>query len=242
MEIDLAKYNRFFLACYYFSSLPLIVVSAFTPDNMEINFEELMKKKSEEDLQKYINDSKRYVPEAIQAAVNELKNRKIILNEDVLIKVNSEIEQKKIEQDKENESHWDTNVVVDYSAPLLYSEKTIWRFTFLFGAVTGAILMAVNFNNLGKKKEMPMVLIFGIGYTLLTIWAIVFIERNYQSSSGLALIFNALAVAVFTKFFWRKYIGKETKYRKRKVWMPLIICIAVSILLLFVMIYSQNVD
>ena len=209
---------------------------------MEINFEELMKRKSEEDLQKYITDGKRYVPEAIEAAVSELKNRKIILNEDVLIKVNSEIEQKKIQQDKEGESHWDKNVVVDDSAPLLYSEKTIWRFTFLFGAITGAILLAINFNNFGKKKEIPLVLIFGIGYTLFSIWAIAFITKNYQSSSGLAFVFNALAVVVLTKFFWKKYIGKETKYRKKQVWIPLTICVCISILLLFAAIYSQNVD
>jgi hypothetical protein len=42
---------------------------------MEINFEELMTKKSEEGLNDYLTNIDKYVPEAIYAAISELKKR-----------------------------------------------------------------------------------------------------------------------------------------------------------------------
>ncbi len=207
---------------------------------MEIDLEKLMGGKSEEDLQKYITDAKRYTPEAINAAINELKKRGVFFSDVQLAEINSEIEQKKVNENTNNWAFdWKKNIVTDIDAPLFYSERVIWYFSILFGVVTGGILLSLNLNKLKNKKASLLTFFFGFIYSIFAIWAIGLISEKTKSTSGLTIGFNGLGALVLHRFFWKKYIGKDTKYRTRPFWLPLVICIIFATLILLATIYSS---
>lgn len=207
---------------------------------MEIDFEKLMAAKSAEDLQKYMTDNSRYTPEAISAAINELRKRGRVFTETELIKINSDIEQKKENDNNNNFTFdWKKNVVTDIDAPLFYSERVIWYFSILFGVITGGVLLSINLKKLNKKKVSFFTLLFGIIYSIFTIWIIGLISEKTKSTSGLTIGFNGVGAFVLHRFFWRKYIGKDTKYRARPFWGPLVICIVFATIIILATIYSS---
>ncbi len=208
---------------------------------MEMDFEKLMARKSDEDLKKYISDSARYTPEALTAAVSELKKRGQELNNEELTKINSEIEQKKEKEIKEAWTpYFDRNVTKESIAPMFYSQKVVWVFSLLFGVITGSILLSINLNKYNKKAAAVLTFLFGLAYSGLTIFVINYMQSNGKSVSGKIYLFNFLGAAVLEYLFWRKYIGKTTQYRTKPFGIPLIICIAISVLVIWASIYSAS--
>jgi len=57
------------------------------------------------------------------------------------------------------------------------------------------------------------VLIFGILYTITSILII----NGLNIQTNLAIVLNFGGAAILTEFFWNKYLGKEIKYRKRRL-------------------------
>jgi len=200
-----------------------------------------MSSKSDEGLQHYIDNRSKFTPEAVEAAIAEMQNRGRTFSDEELNLFRNEFASKKEAALNDMEmswrgSNWKKNVVEDESAPAYYSEKAIYMFSVIFSMIFGAILSAINFSKLDNKHAVMEVIGFGVGYTALEFWILSQLERT----SGLTLVFN-IGGALLLRFFWYKHIGKDTKYRAKPIWVPLIIAIAVTAMVLLTIIYGGGV-
>lgn len=202
---------------------------------MGTGFRELMTKKSDDGLMEYLTNFKKYTPDAIIAAVDELKRRGRNFTEQELDEINEKIEtrfkaEKEVDSLWSNES-WKANVVTDINAPLLYSKWAISGFCVVFSTIFGAVLLSSNISDTKKKWT---VIGFGVIYTGLTF----VLTNNDPSNTLMVLGLNTGGSLGLTTTFWDKYVGKETKYRTKPIWKPLIISIIIAIPFFLALFYS----
>ncbi len=205
---------------------------------METDFIQLMTTKSEEGLQEYIDNRQKYNPQAVFAAIEEFKKRgRVFLDNEIetiksdLLK-QQEISKQRIADSEPSPTKWKKNVVDDVNAPQYYSEKAIYIFSILFSVLFGSILMTINLSKAKKKNAAISVFLFGIIFTGIQIWLLSLIPRN----SGLTLITNVGGASIINYYFWKNYIGTDTKYRARPIWIPLLIALCITIPLFYIII------
>ena len=209
---------------------------AATTVDMETDYKKLMTSKLDVDLQEYIDNRVKYNPNAVFAAIDELKNRGRTFSDTEIETIKSdldkqqEISKQRVADSSESAMKWDKNAVDDSDAPLLYSQKAIYSFSLFFGVLFGSILMTLNFRKTADKKGGLTALAFGVVYTAIQLWVLSFIPRN----TGLTLATSLGGAFILNLYFWNKFIGKETTYRKRPIWTPLILGIALAALLFLV--------
>jgi len=203
---------------------------------MGVNFRELMIGKSNEDLQKYLDNCITYTPEAVEYAIAEMQKRGRIFSDDELIGIRQEMQLKSLPLEAENKEVWgrNKNVVTDENAPSYYSEKAIYCFGTAFGVLFGSVLLAINVNNTETKKGIWPVIGFGILFTGFQIWILSFVPQNSLSTTVCSMIGTLL----MNYMFWGKYIGKDTKYRTKPIWKPLIIGLVIFTPLVVAIIYQ----
>jgi len=117
----------------------------------------------------------------------------------------------------------DRNLVRDEDAPPLFTKRAIYGFSVFFTVIFGAVLLAINLKE--NPKARTFVILFGIAYTSFAIYILNIMER----STSLTLLVNMVGAAALNSFFWDRYIGKNTSYRAKQVWKPLIISILIAI-------------
>lgn len=88
--------------------------------------------------------------------------------------------------------------------------------------------------NTHDKEKKWIVIAFGILYTTVAIAILSQLPQN----GGLTIGVNAGGAVVLTSIFWNKYIGKETKFRAKPIWKPLIISILITIPFLLAILYG----
>jgi len=214
---------------------------------MDINFQKLMIAKSNEGLEEYTNNISKYTPKAIEAAIAELQNRGRIFSTDEMDKIKMELEERKLSIQKQEENqdnglfrkNWKKYIVTDINAPLYYSERVIYIFSILFSVLSGSILLAINIAKTKNKIATFFVLAFGILYTALELWLISSVINTNSRSSGLTLFINGIGGLVLDNLFWKKYIGNQTQYRAKPIWIPLIICVVITVLVILASIYGD---
>ncbi len=67
---------------------------------------------------------------------------------------------------------------------------------------------------------------------------IVFMSLIPEPNTGLSIGLNGAGAFIMTMVFWNKYIGKETKFRVKPIWKPLVISILITIPFLLAIIYG----
>jgi hypothetical protein len=202
---------------------------------MASRFKEIMAKKSDDGLMDYLVNYKKYTPDAVTAAVDELKSRGREFNEQEIIDIKEKIDSL-VKADKEEDTlwgndSWKAKVVTDPNAPLLYSKGTIRGFCVVFTTIFGAVLLS---SNIGNTKKKWTVIGFGIIYTGLTI----LIANVIPTNTFWVLLLNTAGGLGLTTTFWDKYVGKETQYRAKPIWKPLIISVIITIPFLLAIIYG----
>ncbi len=199
-----------------------------------------MRNKSDDALQEYLDNRTKFTPEAVEAAISEMQKRGRIFSEQELANIREEFQAKRDTTEKEvNElfgNQWKKNIVTDESAPSYYSERVIYAFSAFFSVMFGAVLLAINCKNTETKKGVWEVLAFGFVYTVLQIWLLSMLPRN----TLLTFVFSIGGASLMNHLFWKKYIGKETKYRAKPIWKPLIIGLIFFTLLLLALIFGAE--
>jgi hypothetical protein len=194
-----------------------------------------MNGKSEEGLMDYLNNLNKYTSEAIKAAADELKKRGRTFGDKELKEIDTKVQTRANAENEEDtlfpSNSWKKNVVTDPNAPLLYSKGAIRAFSLLFSTIFGAVLLSYDILDIKKKW---IVICFGIIYTALTITIMNLIPPN----TFYVLLLNTAGGLGLTSTFWDKYVGKETKYRAKPIWKPLVISIIITIPLLLALIYG----
>jgi hypothetical protein len=205
---------------------------------MAIDFEKLMTNKSDDGLQEYLDNRTKFTIEAVQSAIGEMQKRGRVFSQEELANYSKEFQAKKEATEKEEKelfgNQWKRNVATDENSPAYYSERAIYTFSAFFSVFFGAVLLSINCRGTETKKGVWEVLAFGIVYTGLQIWILSMIPRN----TVLTVTFGMGGALLMNHFFWEKYIGKDTKYRSKPIWKPLIIGIIIFTPLVLAAIYG----
>lgn len=199
---------------------------------MELNYQYIASSLTTTDLIERVENRQRYMPETIEASVAELQYRKHDFSDEELKVINEDIaaHRANAEMVRSNLGFFNReykNVIVeDPDAPLLYSRMVVYGFAFLCGALFGSVMMAMNLGKLNKTKEALWVLLFGVGFSVLQYFLV--INANPGSGGSVQIFGGLISAYCLDLFFWRKYIGYPTFYRKRPIWVPLVIAIVLA--------------
>jgi hypothetical protein len=186
--------------------------------NMNDPLENLMADKTDKELEGYLINVKQHTAAEITAALSELQQRGKEPNSMQLAYLNQIIRRKLIDEDP--------NVAV------YYSKQSLFTFSILFSVLAASILLSLN---LKDKREKWVIIGFGITYTVFMVTTVSQFSNNILIPFG----FNALGGAVLQTFFWNRYIGKDTLYKRKSLLIPTLVAIAICIPLIVLSIYAQ---
>ena len=210
---------------------------------MAQTFQEAIPKLSDSQLAEYITDHNRYRIEAVECAVIELRKRGKQVSDAEFQQMREAIAQRDRERQIAREAHdpsltWKRHVTDDPSAPLLYSERAIYSLSLLFSVLFGAVLLVLNLRELKKPEGVIPAMSFAIAY-LATLFFIFPIIQSAFGNFQVSWLFTYLGAWLILKLVWAKYIGKDTKYRKRSITIPVIIGLIIAGIYLFT-VFSQT--
>lgn len=198
--------------------------------------------KSDEELQYCIDNSEKYLPESVEAALAELQNRGVAFTEEEIHIINEDIEAHVELAAASNSnigmfsSSYKNSLVEDPDAYAFYSRRAIKVFTLFCGALFGSILFAINISKTPRKGEAVSVILFGILFTVIEV--VISYYARLNTASG--IFFGIVAAYSIDYFYWSKAIGNETLYRARSYRIPLAIALAIVALNLFLLFYNKR--
>ncbi len=202
-------------------------------------FEEKVAGFTDEQLNEKIANRHKYIAEIVLASLAELQKRGRIFSEEELIAIRKDAviipEEVKI---KEGEL-WVENQNLNTPSgnePELYTRQVIRIFSALFSVFFGSILMAMNLYRTPTKKGIIEVLAFGLMYTVGIMW----LGTQIPNIGSFSIIINIAGGYLIEMLFWNKYIGAETQFKKRPFWIPLLIGIGMTALLIFLIISTTK--
>lgn len=188
---------------------------------MDQDLKALMADKTDEELDHYLRYPKKFSSSEIETALVELQNRGKNLTDLQLLYLQRLIERKRIEEDP--------------TVPAYYSQMGIWWFSILFSTLFGAILLSINLQN---RRDKWVVIGFGITYFVLIFTVF---ERAGPSSATLTSVgLNSIGGMVLQTYFWNKYIGVHTPYKRKSILIPVLIALAISVPLLAISVYFSG--
>jgi len=198
------------------------------PDAPPLNY------KTDAELRFIIDNRENYLPESVLGAMAELKNRGSQFSDEEVRVVEEDMQARMdIALNAAQSSTFFADSgrdlqVEDPDAYQFYSRRVIKAFTFFFSPVFGAILMAMNMAKAKQNEGISRVILFGIGIILAENIIVAAIGLN----ASINIIVAFLNAYLIDLLFWDKYIGKATLYKPRSFWVPLIIGMAISALLI----------
>ena len=198
-----------------------------------------MREKSNFDLQELVRNYQNEDKMFVIAALRELERRDVLYPEDRKLLEDLEDEMKtpvRFEKDVLPVTPFsmfrDPDIVDDFKAPKLYSRYAIRFFAIIFSTLFGGILLAINFNRLGKKREIAFVVVFSLLYSILVYRVTVLKPEN---AATITLIMNLLGSLILEEFFWKRYIGRHFKFRKQAITGALMVGFGLSLILILLM-------
>jgi hypothetical protein len=198
------------------------------------NYSEKVAGFTDEQLNVYIEQRHRYIPEIVAAAVIELQKRGKVFTEEEIGLIYADIEIKPGEEKQAAEIPLPPPDLAE--APEYYSPRLIRIYSVLFSVLFGSVMMAMNLSRTTAKKGVIEVLIFGLAYTTALI---VIGSRLPANSGGIGILLNIAGGLMIEYFFWNRYIGGKTYFRKRNFVFPLLIGLAVSAVLIAVIFLTK---
>jgi len=199
---------------------------------MDSTLEAEITSKSDSELEVYLIDIKKYNSTTIKLALAELQKRGKEFTTLQLEYIESVLKTKVQEEwmPGSTKSRYTRNVVTDTEAPAFYSQTAIMVFSILFSVIFGAAMMSINIKNKTGKW-----IVIGVGIFFLV--CIMVLSNFIKLSSLIVMGINAIGGSLLTEYFWKKYIGQNTLYRAKPIWIPLIISLTITIPLIFLAIY-----
>ncbi|PKF73510.1 hypothetical protein [Chryseobacterium sp. PMSZPI] len=200
----------------------------------------VLRKLSDSELEKYLKEGNRFVPEAVQMAFEILEERGRIFAEQEktaiqqLIQRKEEAEETKLTEEREL---WKDHITEDPEAVKLYSRTTIFISSILFSIIPGAILLSLNLIKLKKYFAAILTLLFGTLFFFVQRFVLLSgfnIDTSSRYSPGIGIIaIGALSLIVI----WVVAIPKKLPYRAASYIFPIILCLGTTLL---IFIYFQE--
>ncbi|RKE80653.1 hypothetical protein [Chryseobacterium sp. AG363] len=192
----------------------------------------VLRKLSNQELERYLKEGNRFVPEAVQAAFEILEERGRIFNEQEktavqqLIQRKQEAEEVKFTEEREL---WKDHITEDTNAVKLFPRDLILLAGGLLGTIPGALLLGLNFVKLKKYGAAILTFIFGIVFLPIQNFLVPLIYKEsiqgfftYRKSPE---FFMAAVGALILLLLWVLFTPKKLPYKAASYILPGIICL-----------------
>ncbi|PRB82483.1 hypothetical protein CQ022_17460 [Chryseobacterium culicis] len=196
----------------------------------------VLRKLSDSELEKYVQEGNRFVPEAVQMAFEILEERGRVFSEQKKAAVLQLIQRKKdAEEAKRTEEAevWRDHITEDPDAIKLYSRSTIFVSSILFSPIPGAILLFLNLIKLKKYLAAFFTLVFGFLFFVFQKYVLIShfdfgTTSRYSPEIGVLSV-GALGLLVISVLA----TPKKLPYRAESYVFPVILCAATAVLMYF---------
>ena len=201
--------------------------------------------RSDQELRQIIDNREKYLPESVEAAVEELQSRGTEFSGDELRVINEDMQARRDLARNDVESfnlfRYGTvnNHIEDPDAPELYTKRVIYGFSIFFSALFGSIMLAINVYKTKGAGQAAIVVLFGLGYTIAAI--IIGNSIHSNSYSSISIVVGIVGGFLLNALFWNRFIGNETLYRPKPIWIPLIIGLVLAVIIVILMVNSEQV-
>lgn len=196
----------------------------------------VLRKLSNQELERYLKEGNRFVPEAVQAAFEILEERGRIFNEQEKTAVQQLIQHKKEAEEARHAEEvevWKDHITEDPEAITLYSRMTILVSSLFFTPIPGSILLFLNFIRLKKYLASFFALAFGLLFFMFQKYVLLShfdfgTSSRYSPEIGVIAV-GALGLLVIS------VLGtpKKLPYRAASYILPVILCIGTAVLIYF---------
>ncbi|MFZ4927853.1 hypothetical protein [Chryseobacterium sp. Mn2064] len=198
----------------------------------------VLRKLSNQELEAYLKEGNRFVPEAVQIAFEILEERGRIFNDQKKATVQQLIQRKKeAEEAKLNAEReiWQDYITEDPSAVKLFPRELILIISLLLGTIPGSLLLNLNFLNLKKYGAAVLALVFGFIFVPVQNFAVPFMyEHNSQHfftyRKSPELLMGATGAVIFF-VFWVLFTPKKLPYRAASYIFPILISLVMLVLM-----------
>lgn len=198
----------------------------------------VLRKLSDTELEKYLNDGNRFVPEAVQVALEILKERGRTFTTEEETAVYQLIQRKKEAEElkrSEEKELWKDHITEDHNAIRLFPRDLIFIISIILGTIPGAVLLGLNFIKLKKYLAAGITIVFGFAFLFIQSFLISLI---YTLSSKDSFTIRkspefivAGAGALILLGFWVLFTPKKLPYRAASYIFPIVICAIMIILI-----------
>lgn len=196
-----------------------------------------LEKLSDTELKKYVAQESRFTPEAVQMALEILKERGNQFSDQESALIQKMIQDKKeaeiAEATEENEI-WEDHITDDPNAIKLYSLGSIVVLSTLFGTIPGAILLALNFIKVKKYTSVIFVLLFGFIYPFVQYYlldAISTLNDNKTHSRYSPETFSIITGGLILYATSALVMPKKLPYRAESLLLPVILACIMAFLI-----------
>ena len=192
----------------------------------------VLRKLSNQELEGYLKEGNRFVPEAVQAAFEILEERGRIFNEQEKIAVQQLIQRKQEAEEvkfTEERELWKDHITEDTNAVKLFPRDLILLAGGLLGTIPGALLLGLNFVKLKKYGAAILTFVFGIVFLPIQNFLVPLIYKEsiqgfftYRKSPE---FFMAAVGALILLLLWVLFTPKKLPYKAASYILPGIICL-----------------
>ncbi len=196
----------------------------------------VLRKLSNQELEGYLKEGNRFVPEAVQIAFEILQERGRVFSEQEKTAVQQLIQHKKEAEEAKRAEEvevWKDHITEDPEAIKLYSRTTILVSSLFFTPIPGSILLFLNLIKLKKYLASFLALAFGILFCLFQKYVLLShfdfgTSSRYSPELGVIAV-GALGLLVIS------VLGtpKKLPYRAASYILPVILCIGSAVLIYF---------
>ncbi|MCP1252799.1 hypothetical protein NK212_13130 [Elizabethkingia sp. S0634] len=199
-----------------------------------------LEKFSDTELKKYIAPESRFTPEAVQMALEILKERGNQFSDQESVSIQKMIQEKKdaeIAKINEDKEQWEDNITDDPSAIKLYPIGPIVALSIFCGIIIGAILVSINFIRVKKYSAAFLVLLYGIAYFFAQKYLITYFigyKKDYHiySRHSPEFIVMALGIAALA-IISALVMPKKLPYKPESYILPAILTGVMAVIMFF---------
>lgn len=174
---------------------------------------------TDEDLLIALSKHDRYIDEVLVAMLDEMDRRNLSINGSDALRAALKA--------RYVPGVVDTIDVVEeipVSLPVFFSQTAILAFTIFFSPLFGGVLLALNVKKTNKNAVWQIVL-FSLVFTAFS----GYVSYYLAPGSFISLLIPVAGALLLSEVLWNNYIGKNIKYEKRSVMIPLIVAAIIAI-------------
>ncbi|BFO67153.1 hypothetical protein [Chryseobacterium sp. KCF3-3] len=196
----------------------------------------VLRKLSNQELEGYLKEGNRFVPEAVQAAFEILEERGRVFNEQEKTAVQQLIQRKQEAEEAKRAEEvevWKDHITEDPEAIKLYSRMTIFVSCILFSTIPGAILLSLNLIKLRKYFPAFLTLAFGVLFFIFQKYVLLS-HFDFGTSSRYSPEIGVIGIGALSLILISVLATpKKLPYRAASYIFPVILCLGTAVVMYF---------